>query len=126
MKEADVHRGDDKQRREAVEARNQLDSLVYSTEKLVEESGDKVPAAEKESVRAAISEAKKTLEEKTADAAALQKAAQELQKASYKIAEALYKTAPAPEEPAAPGGPSGGPSVKSDDVIDAEVVEEKK
>ncbi len=107
VKEADAHRGDDKQRREAVEARNQLDSLVYSTEKLVEESGEKVPAAEKESVRAAIAAAKQTLEEKTADAAALQKAGQELQKASYKIAEALYKTAPAAEGPA-PGGAPGG------------------
>ena len=126
VKEADAHRGDDKQRREAVEARNQLDSTVYSTEKLVEESGDKVPSSEKESVRAAIAEAKKTLEEKTADAAALRKAAQDLQKASYKIAEALYKTAPTPETAAPGGAPSAGASAKTDDVIDAEVVEEKK
>ncbi|HSB36215.1 MAG TPA: Hsp70 family protein, partial [Thermoanaerobaculia bacterium] len=126
VKDAESHRSDDKQRREAVEARNQLDSIVYSTEKLVEESGDKVPSSEKEAVRAAIAEAKKTLESKTADAATLQRAAQDLQKASYKIAEALYKTAPTPETAAPGAAPSGGASAKTDDVIDAEVVEEKK
>ncbi len=122
--EAESHRAEDKQRREAVEAKNQLDSVVYSTEKLVEESGDKVPAAEKEVVRAAITEAKKTLEAKGGDAEALRRAAQDLQKASYRIAEALYKSAPAPDAPPPAGG--GEPKAKADDVIDAEVVEEKK
>ncbi len=125
VKQAESHRAEDRKRREAVEAKNQLDSLLYSTEKLVEESGDKVPPAEKESVRSAIAEAKKVLESSGGDAEALRKAAQDLQKASYKIAESLYKSAPAPD-PAAAGGPEGGAKAKADDVIDAEVVEEKK
>ena len=125
VKQAEAHRAEDKTRRDAVEAKNQLDSLVYATEKLVEESGEKVPSAEKESVKSAIADAKKALEGKAGDAEALRRAAQDLQKASYKIAEALYKTAPTPET-APSGTPEGGPKAKADDVIDAEVVEEKK
>ncbi|HEY3349607.1 MAG TPA: molecular chaperone DnaK [Thermoanaerobaculia bacterium] len=128
VKDAQSHSGEDKKRREAIEAKNQLDSLVYQTEKIVEESGDKVPAADKEAVTAAVAEAKKVLESQSGDAEALKKAAQELQKASYKIAEALYKQASppaggAPAEGGAPGGPAGA---GKEDVIDAEVVEEKK
>ena len=125
VKQAESHRAEDRKRRDAVEAKNQLDSLVYSTEKLVDEIGEKVPAPEKDAVKSAIAEAKKVLEGKADDAEALRRAAQELQKASYKIAEALYKNAPPPE---AASSAAGGetPKAKADDVIDAEVVEEKK
>jgi len=129
VKDAQAHGAEDKKRREAVEAKNQLDSLIYSTEKLVEESGEKVPASEKEAVTTAIADAKKVLESNTGDGEALKKAFQDLQKASYKIAEALYKSTPtAGAEPGAgtEGGSPGAGSAKSDDVIDAEVVEEKK
>jgi len=131
VKDAEAHGVDDKKRREGIEAKNALDALIYSTEKLVDESGDKVPESEKESVKAAVAEAKKVLEASPGDAAALKTAAQNLQKASYKIAESLYKSAPA----GAPAGDAGGsdatpgdssPSKPADDVIDAEVVEQKK
>ncbi len=131
VKDAEVHSSDDKKRREAIEAKNALDALIYSTEKLVDESGDKVPASEKEAVRSAIADAKKVLEGQAGDAEALKKAAHDLQKTSYKIAEALYKSAPAggpagegPEGGSAPGDSSS--SKPADDVIDAEVVEQKK
>jgi len=131
VKDAESHSAEDKKRREAIEAKNGLDALVYSTEKLVEESGDKVPESEKEAVRTAVAEAKKVLEASAGDAEALKKAAQDLQKASYKIAEALYKAAPATapggggsDDGAAPGGPSA--PKPADDVIDAEVVDQKK
>jgi molecular chaperone DnaK len=131
VKDAESHSAEDKKRREAIEAKNGLDALVYSTEKLVEESGDKVPESEKEAVRTAVAEAKKVLEASAGDAEALKKAAQDLQKASYKIAEALYKAAPttAPggggsDDGAAPGD-SSAPK-PADDVIDAEVVDQKK
>jgi molecular chaperone DnaK len=131
VKDAESHSAEDKKRREAIEAKNGLDALVYSTEKLVEESGDKVPESEREAVRTAVAEAKKVLEASGGDAEALKKAAQDLQKASYKIAEALYKAAPATapggggsDDGAAPGGPSA--SKPADDVIDAEVVDQKK
>src|SRR6185369_13439696 len=73
VKDAQSHSSEDKKRREAVEARNQLDSLVYSTQKLVEESGDKIGAAEKGSVESAIADAKKVLEDQSSDADALKK-----------------------------------------------------
>jgi molecular chaperone DnaK len=128
VKDAEAHSSDDKKRREAIEAKNALDALIYSTEKLVDESGDKVPAPEKEAVRSAIADAKKVLEGQAGDAEALKKAAQNLQKTSYKIAEALYKSAPA-GAPSGDGGETPGDSSSSkpaDDVIDAEVVEQKK
>ena len=129
VREAEAHRGEDQKRRESIEAKNQLDSIVYATEKLVQENGDKVPASEKAVVESAIAEAKKVLETQSSDTEALKKAAQDVQKASYKIAEALYKTAP-PEGGEAGGVPGAGApkpsSAKADDVIDAEVVEEKK
>ncbi len=131
VKDAESHSTEDKKRREAIEAKNGLDALVYSTEKLVEESGEKVPESEREAVRTAVAEAKKVLEASGGDAEALKKAAQDLQKASYKIAEALYKAAPAgapggggSDDGAAPGGPSA--PKPADDVIDAEVVDQKK
>jgi molecular chaperone DnaK len=126
VKDAEAHSGEDKKRREAIEAKNALDALVYQTEKILEESGDKVGSSEKELVQAAVADAKKVLESQSGDAEALRKAAQDLQKASYKIAEALYKSAPAPESGSSSSeGASAGGS-KAEDVIDAEVVEEKK
>jgi molecular chaperone DnaK len=128
VKDAESHSSEDKKRREAIEAKNALDALVYSTEKLVNESGDKVPESEKEAVKAAVADAKKILEASPGDAETLKKAAQELQKASYKIAEALYKSAPA-GGPGGDGGATPGEASSSkpaDDVIDAEVVEQKK
>ncbi|MBK9374202.1 MAG: molecular chaperone DnaK [Holophagales bacterium] len=127
VKEAQSHGAEDKKRREAVEAKNQLDSIVYATEKLLAENADKVPAEDKTAIEAAVADAKKVLETKADDADALRKAAQEVQKASYKVAEALYKNAPAPESGTDPAGTaSQGGARPADDVIDAEVVDEKK
>ena len=128
VKDAESHSAGDKKRREGIEAKNALDALIYSTEKLVDESGEKVPESEKESVKAAVADAKKVLETSPGDAEALKKAAHDLQKASYKIAEALYKSAPA-GAPTGEGGAAPDDSSSSkpaDDVIDAEVVEQKK
>ena len=127
VKEAQSHGAEDKKRREAVEAKNQLDSIVYATEKLLAENADKVPAEDKTAIEAAVADAKKVLETKADDAEALRKAAQDVQKASYKVAEALYKNAPAPEAgPDPAGAASQGGARPADDVIDAEVVDEKK
>ncbi len=126
VREADSHRTEDKKRRESVEAKNQLDSLIYATEKLIEENSDKIGEGEKSSVKAAIAEAKKVADSKTTDAETLKKAATDLQKASYKVAEALYKNAPPPGPEAAPhAGPRAG-AQKQDEVIDAEVVDDRK
>jgi len=129
VKDAESHSAVDKKRRESIEAKNALDALVYSTEKLVDESGEKVPESEKDSVKAAVADAKKILESSPGDAEALKKAARDLQKASYKIAEALYKSAPPGASPGGDGSGTPGDSSSSkpaDDVIDAEVVDQKK
>jgi molecular chaperone DnaK len=126
VKEAQSHSAEDKKRRESVEAKNHLDSIVYATEKLLSENADKVPAEDKTAIEAAVADAKKVLETKADDPEALNKAAQEVQKASYKVAEALYKNAPAPESPGQAGATPSGGGKPADDVIDAEVVDEKK
>src|SRR6185369_2883166 len=113
VREGQSHSEEDKKRREGVEAKNHLDSLIYSTQKLVEESGDKVSAEDKSTVETAIAEAKKVLENQSADADALKKAANDLQKTSYKIAEALYKSAPQAEPQGAPGAAAGGPQAST-------------
>ena len=137
-KEADAHAAEDKEQREQIEARNQLDSMVYNIEKMLKESGDKVAAADKSEVEAALAEAKKTLESSpsTAD---LRAANEKLTHASHKLAEAMYKASSAQgqAEPtdtgagaagAAPGGATGGEAKKEGEVIDAEYVDvdEKK
>ncbi|MBL8115055.1 MAG: molecular chaperone DnaK [Acidobacteria bacterium] len=125
VRDAEQHSTEDQTRRDAIEAKNQLDSLIYSTEKLLSENGDKLPEGDKGLVQDAVASAKKVLENESGNADALKKAFQDLQKASYKVAEAMYKNAPEPEAPAgaAPGASSGK---TADDVIDAEVVEERK
>ncbi len=125
VRDAEQHSTEDQTRRDAIEAKNQLDSLIYSTEKLLSENGDKLPEGDKGLVQDAVASAKKVLENESGNADALKKAFQDLQKASYKVAEAMYKSAPEAEAPtgAAPGASAGK---AADDVIDAEVVEERK
>jgi molecular chaperone DnaK len=133
-KDADAHAAEDKARREEVEARNQLDGMVYSIEKMLREHGDKISGRERSDVENALADAKKALE--GTDAAAMTKARENLTSASHKLAEAMYKASSAQTPPPA-GGPtpgangaaSGGAEKKKDEgVIDAEYVdvEEKK
>jgi molecular chaperone DnaK len=140
-KEAEAHASEDKAKREEIEARNQLDGMVYQSEKTLKENGDKVPAAEKSEVESAIADAKKALE--GTDAVAMKSAQEKLMQASHKLAEALYKAGQTPEGAAGAGpqadgahngaSPNGasqsGTSEKKDEgVIDAEYVdvEDKK
>ncbi len=130
MQEAEVHAEDDKTRREEIEARNQADQAVYVGERMLQDSGDKIPEADRAAVESGIADLKKALEDGEADA--ISQAMERLNTAQHKAAEALYKTAqaseapPAPEGDAAPDeGASGGTSADGD-VIDAEVVEDEK
>ena len=106
-KEADAHASEDKEQREQIEARNSLDSMVYNIEKMLKESGEKVAAADKTDVEAALADAKKTLEgsPSTSD---LKSANDRLTQASHKLAEAMYKATAA--APGAPAGPADGSS----------------
>jgi len=129
-KEAEAHAAEDKEQRDKVEARNGLDSLVYNVEKMIKDGGEKVEAADKVDVEAALAEAKKTLEgdPSTSD---MNAAKEKLTTASHKLAEALYKAAAAagPAEGAAPteGAPGTQEEKKKDEgVIDAEYVDVDK
>jgi molecular chaperone DnaK len=132
-KDADAHAAEDKGKREEVEARNQLDGMVYSIEKMLREHGDKISGQERSDVENALADAKKALE--GTDAGAMNKARENLTSASHKLAEAMYKASSAQQPPAggpAPGGDgqaTGGEQKKKDEgVIDAEYVDvdEKK
>ena len=122
--EAEAHAGDDKTRRELVEKRNALDSLIYQAEKTLGESEGKVPAEELQGVRSAIEEARGELESE--DAARLDAAHQRVEKALHGVAERLYKEQAAEGAPAGEAPPeSGEPTASAEDVVDAEYTEEK-
>ncbi len=118
-KDAQAHAEEDKKKREAVEARNHLDSLVYSTEKTLKELGEKVTEDEKKKVNDALEKAKEAL--KGTDTEAMKKAEQELMTASHKIAEEMYKQAGAKQSGAAGQGPNTQEAGNAkEDVVDAE------
>ncbi len=128
-KDAELHADEDGKRREAVEVRNQADSLVYQTEKLLKENGDKVPAERKAPVEKAVQDVKDAL--KTEDVDRIKQAQEALTQAMQAVAQDLYAK---PGEGAQPGeapadgaqtqaqdnggGAEDGPT--ADDVIDAD------
>ena len=126
VEQAKSHAADDEKKRKEIDTRNKLDALIYSTEKLVSESRDKLPEAEAKTVDDAISEAKKVLEEGSADQ--MEQALEQLTQASHQVAAVLYQSASAEGGNAAPGGESasggeGSSAAADDDVIDAEYVD---
>ncbi len=127
VKDAESHKEEDRKRREAVENRNALDSLIFSTDKSLKDSGDKVPADVRAEVESALSEARSKLE--SGQAEELKSARETLEAKSHKLAEALYKQAGAGASGGATGaGPqAGGSSSKSSDpnVVDAEFEDNK-
>ncbi|HMQ11464.1 MAG TPA: molecular chaperone DnaK [Oligoflexia bacterium] len=123
VKDAQAHAEDDKKRLEQVQAKNQLDTLVFSTEKTLKEHGEKLPADEKKKVEDALTSAKKVLENQDADAGSLKKETESLTQASHKLAEIMYKaTQEATANASAEGDSTESKSSKKDDddVIDAE------
>src|SRR5437016_4544484 len=109
-KEAEAHAAEDKERREQIEAKNQLDSLIYSVEKMLREQGDKIAGSERGDLENAIADAKKALDSN--DKHQMDQARERLTQASHKLAEQMYKAAQpqggAGPRPAAGAGPSGG------------------
>ncbi len=122
VRDAEAHAADDRRRREEAEARNQADTLVYQTEKLLREQGDKVPADEKEKVEAALADVKEKLA--GTDIEALNRSLDMLRTASQSLGQAMYEAASASQ--AAAGGQPGGSSQSSgeEEVVDAEIVDE--
>ncbi len=127
VRDAAVHTEEDRKRREEIEAKNRLDSLVYSSEKTFSENKGKLAAADASMIETALADAKKALEAGGTDA--MNQAAERLQQASHKLAEAMYKgAAEASGGGADPAGPSasGSGAAKEDEVIDAEYVDSDK
>ncbi|HEV2272939.1 MAG TPA: molecular chaperone DnaK [Acidobacteriaceae bacterium] len=129
-REAESHASEDKVKREEIEARNALDSMVYNVEKMLKESGDKVSGPDKSDVEAALVEANTTLQSGSPSTSDLNSAREKLTAASHKLAEAMYKAnaaQPADGQPAAGEAPSQEQK-KDEGVIDAEYVdvEDKK
>ncbi len=120
VKDAELHKEEDKKRKEAVEARNQADALAHQTEKSLSEIGDKIDAGEKAKIEEALNALKETLKDDSATKEQIDEKVKALSEASHKLAEAMYKK----DEPqgGAAGGAQGGSGKKADDdVIDAEV-----
>ncbi|HZP62404.1 MAG TPA: molecular chaperone DnaK [Terriglobales bacterium] len=132
-REAEAHAEEDKAKREEIEARNQLDSLVYSVEKMLREHGDKISGSERGDVENALADAKRALESN--DKRTMDQARERLTQASHKLAEQMYRaTQPqggagagptAGAGPAAGAGPQPGADgqAKDEGVIDAEYVD---
>jgi len=128
VKEAEENREADHKRREVVDAKNNLDSLVFATEKAMTDAGDKIPADKKTEVEAAITEAKEKLTSENLDE--LKAAHERLQNVSHSIAEQLYGQPGAEGAPGAEAGAAGaeeqaGAQDKKDDddVVDADFKE---
>jgi len=131
-KDAESHSAEDKAARETIEAKNQLDSMVYQIEKMLKEQGEKISGSDRGDVENALADAKKALESN--DKTQMERARQTLTQASHKLAEQMYKSAQGQAPP--PGGgaePSGGPqpggngeAKKDEGVIDAEYVDVDK
>ena len=123
VKDAEAHAEDDRRKKEEAEVRNNADSLVYQTDKLLREQGDKIDGDEKDKVAQALDELKTALA--GTDLEAIKTATEVLMTASQTFAQQLYEQAAA--ENAAEGGGGGesaDPTAADDDVVDAEIVDD--
>ncbi|MGH3412249.1 MAG: Hsp70 family protein, partial [Marmoricola sp.] len=131
VKDAEQYAEEDAKRREAVEVRNQGDSLVYSTDKFLSENDEKLPEDVKTEVRSDVDELKKLLADENTETDALTAAISKLGESSQKMGAAMYESASSAEGgdgtagQAAPGaGGEAGESAADEDVVDAEIVDE--
>ncbi len=131
VKDAEAHSEEDKKRRETVEIRNQADSLVYGTEKNLQEHGDKIPEEEKTKIQEAIDGMKTAMEGD--DAEAMKAAMQTLTTASHKLAEEMYKKTSTETgdgsntgDGSSPNGEAANGTQQDEKVVDAEFEEVDK
>jgi molecular chaperone DnaK len=128
VKDAEAHADEDRARREEAEVRNNADSLVYQTEKVLRDQGDSVPADERAAVEQPLADLKKTLDGD--DVAAIKSASETLMSASHAFSQKLYEAAARDSNAtgtSASGQDSstGAGSVDDDDIVEAEVVDEE-
>jgi molecular chaperone DnaK len=124
VKDAEAHAADDTKRKQEIEVRNQTDSLVYSTERMLSEHGAKLSENDRKVVDEALAEAREAL--KAEDAARIKHAQDGLTRASHKLAEIMYREAQTKGQPGSgPGAPgsdggAGSTGPKEGEVVDAE------
>ena len=121
IKEAEANAADDKKRREAVDARNQADAMIHTTDKTLSELGEKVEPADRAAIESAINDLKGVLE--SGDAAQLKAKTQALAQVSMKLGEALYKNQQAAGEAAGAAPGAEGTAQAEPGVVDAEFSE---
>ncbi|HEY5998043.1 MAG TPA: molecular chaperone DnaK [bacterium] len=123
VKQAEAHAEEDRRKKEEIEARNHLDTLIYSTEKTLRENREKVGEAEAAKVEEAVKRAKEELE--SGDTARIKAAMETLQKETHHLAELMYQAAKSAQGGGAAGGgqQAGGAKPKDADVVDAEFEE---
>jgi len=124
VKDAEAHAEEDKKRKELIDAKNQADSLIYSTEKALAEHGEKIEAGEKSTIEGVVAELKSAVEAE--DLEQIQAKTQELASVSMKLGEAMYQSSGGDESGGTGGGEAGG---GQEDVVDAdfeEVDDDKK
>jgi molecular chaperone DnaK len=121
VKDAESHAEEDHRRREEAEIRNQADSLVWQTEQLLKEQGDKVEAAEKAKIEEALGKLRDDLKQ-NADVDTVKRHHEELIAASQEFSQRLYQSAQSAQ--AAAGGDAGDAGAGADDVADAEIVDD--
>ena len=119
VKDAESHAEEDRQRREAAEARNNADSLVYQVEKMLDDQGDQVSEGDKAEVEDALRTLKEALEAENEDVETLRNATEALTAASQSLGQKLYEAA------AQSAGDASAPEAESgEDVVDAEIIDE--
>ncbi|TXL73018.1 molecular chaperone DnaK [Vineibacter terrae] len=131
IKEAEANAAEDKKKRELIDARNQAEGLVHSTQRNLQEHGDKVPAADKATIEGAVEALKAVMTGE--DVEEIKSKTNALAQAAMKLGEAMYKTQPPPDASAAgaaaAGAAGGEPANKDDKVVDADfedVTDKKK
>jgi molecular chaperone DnaK len=107
MKEAESHADEDRRRKEEIETRNHADQAAYGAERMLKDSGDKLPASDKQAIEAAMEELKKAIEKN--DAAEMKQKMEALNAAQHKAAEAMYRAGAAAGQPGADPGQGQGP-----------------
>lgn len=129
VKDAEAHAEEDRQRRDEAETRNNADSLVYQTEKVLRDQGDKVTADERSAVEGPLDDLKKALA--GSDVSAIKAAHERLMAASQAFSQKLYEAAArdagaAGTSASGQSGPTGATGAADDEVVDAEIVDEGK
>ena len=125
VKDAESHAEDDKKKKESVEARNQADALVHSTESSMKEHGEKLPKEDKEKIETAVKELKDLLSNENADSEEIKKKVENLNNAAMKLGEMMYKESQEQNAQAQAENSEGKKDDKDADVVDADFEEVK-